>query len=49
MQRKAPDIPLMANDVLFIPDSKSKRNTAKVLEAITTFGIGAGSGLLIFH
>ena len=49
MERKSPDVALMPNDVLFIPDSKSKRTTAKVLEAITTFGIGAGSGLLIFH
>jgi polysaccharide export outer membrane protein len=49
MERKAPDVPLMANDVLFIPDSKGKRNTAKILEALTTFGIGAASGLLIWH
>ncbi len=49
MERKSPDVALMPNDVLFIPDSKSKRNTAKILEAITTFGVGAGSGLLIWH
>jgi len=49
MERKSPDIALMPNDVLFVPDSKGKRTTAKLLEAVTAFGIGAGSGLLIWH
>ncbi len=49
MERKSPDVALMPNDVLFVPDSKGKRTTAKVLEAMTTFGIGAASGLLIWH
>lgn len=48
MDRKAPDVPLMANDVLYVPDNKGRRNTAKVLEAITAFGVGTASGLLIF-
>jgi polysaccharide export outer membrane protein len=49
MDRKAPDVPLMANDVLYVPDNKGQRNTAKVLEAIAAFGVGTASGLLIFH
>jgi polysaccharide export outer membrane protein len=49
MERKSPDVALMPNDVLFVPDSKGKRTTGKLLEAVTTFGIGAASGLLIWH
>ncbi len=48
MDRKAPDVPLMANDVLYVPDNKGKRNTAKVVETILAFGVGTASGLLIF-
>lgn len=48
MERKAPDVPLMANDVLYVPDNKGKRNTAKVVETILAFGVGTASGLLIF-
>ena len=48
MDRKAPDVPLMANDVLYVPDNKGRRNTAKVVETILAFGVGTASGLLIF-
>jgi polysaccharide export outer membrane protein len=49
IERKSPDVPLLANDVLFIPDSKGKRSRAKILETIAAFGMGTASGLLIFH
>jgi len=42
MQRKAPDVPLMANDILYIPDAKGKRITLGTLEKIT--GVGAALG-----
>jgi polysaccharide export outer membrane protein len=42
MQRKAPDVPLMANDILYIPDSKGKRITLGTLEKLA--GVGAVLG-----
>jgi polysaccharide biosynthesis/export protein len=49
IDRKAPDVPLMANDVLYVPDNKGRRNTSKVVEMILAAGVGTASGLLIFR
>ena len=42
---KAPDVPLYANDILFIPSSGVKIATRRAIEA----AIGVGSGVLIYH
>ena len=42
MQRKAPDVPLIANDILYIPDNKGKRLTLGTLEK--ALGVGAALG-----
>jgi polysaccharide export outer membrane protein len=49
MERKAPDVELQANDILYIPDSKGRKLTAETLERVTAFGIATASGLLIFR
>ena len=49
MDRKAPDVPLVANDVLYIPDNKGRRNTSKIVEMILAAGVGTASGILIFR
>lgn len=49
LQRKAPDVPLQVDDVLYIPDSKGKRLTTAVLDRIAGFGSSTASGLVIFH
>jgi polysaccharide biosynthesis/export protein len=49
MTRKAPDVPLQTNDVLFVPENKGKRVMAKAAEVLTGFGIGTVSGLLIWR
>ncbi|HSR09200.1 MAG TPA: polysaccharide biosynthesis/export family protein [Bryobacteraceae bacterium] len=49
MQRKAPDMALQVDDVLYIPDNKSRRNTANVIDRITGFGASTASGILIWH
>lgn len=49
IQRKAPDVTLMADDILYVPDNKGKRLTAQTLDRIASFGASTGSGLLIFH
>lgn len=49
MQRKAPDVPLQADDVLYIPDNKARRNAMTALDRITAFGASTASGVLIWH
>lgn len=41
MQRKAPDVPLQANDILYIPDNKGKRSFARIMETVIAVGGGA--------
>jgi polysaccharide export outer membrane protein len=47
MDRKAPDLPLMANDILYIPDATGTRAGIKVLE--TSIGVGAALGAAILY
>ena len=49
MQRKAPDAPLEANDILYIPDNSGRRITASALERIAGFGAATASGVLIWR
>lgn len=49
LERKAPDVQLQANDILYIPDSKGRRLTAQTLERIAGFGASTMSGVLIWH
>jgi polysaccharide export outer membrane protein len=47
MDRKSPDVPLMANDILYIPDATGARARMKVLE--TSIGIATGVGLAMLY
>jgi polysaccharide biosynthesis/export protein len=49
MERKSPDVQLMANDILYVPDNTGRRTTLTALEKILAFGSTAGAGLLIYH
>ena len=49
MHRKSPDVQLIANDILYIPDNAALRLNASVLDRIAGFGGSTVSGLLIFH
>jgi len=49
LNRKAPDVPLMANDVLYIPENSKTHLSASVLDRIAGFGSTVGSGLIIWH
>lgn len=49
MARKSPDFPLEAEDVLYIPDNKTKRATINVIDRITSFGTNTASGVLIWR
>lgn len=49
IERKAPDVALLPNDVLYIPDNKRKRMTMTMVDRIATFGTGTVSGLLVWR
>jgi hypothetical protein len=49
LQRKAPDVPLVVDDLLYIPDSKGKRTAMTVIDRMSAFGASTASGLLIWH
>ncbi len=49
MQRKTPDVALLAGDILYIPDNKSRRNTMGVIDRLTSFGASTASGVIIWH
>lgn len=47
MDRKSPDVPLLAGDIFYVPDSKKSRVTATTIDRIVSFGAGTASGALI--
>jgi polysaccharide biosynthesis/export protein len=49
MARKSPDVPLMPNDVLYIPDNKGRRMTMTMVDRLVTFGAGTASGMLVWR
>lgn len=48
MERKTPDIPLLADDILYVPDNKNRRMTVGALEKLLGFGSSTVSGVLIW-
>ncbi|MGA2114354.1 MAG: polysaccharide biosynthesis/export family protein [Bryobacteraceae bacterium] len=49
MRRKAPDVPLTANDILYIPDSKGKRVGLRALEAVIGLGSAGATAAIIYR
>ena len=49
LDRKAPDVALQANDILYIPDNRGKRLTAQTIDRLAGFGASTASGVLIWH
>lgn len=49
IDRKSPDVPLLANDVLYIPDNKRRRMTMGMIDRMITFGAGTASGMLVWR
>ena len=49
MERKSPDVLLMANDILYVPDNTGRRTTLTAIEKILAFGSAAGANVLIYH
>jgi len=48
MQRKAPDVPMTANDILYIPESRGRKLGVAALEKMLLFGSTAGATALIY-
>ena len=46
MERKAPDVALLANDILYIPDNRGRRVGLAALEKALLFGSGMTSALI---
>ena len=49
LERKAPDVALAADDILYVPDAKGRRLSAGALERIAGFGAATTSGVLIWR
>jgi len=48
LERKASDVPLLANDILYVPDHRGRRLRATAIERIIGFGSATTSGVLIW-
>jgi polysaccharide export outer membrane protein len=48
MKRQSPDVPLQANDILYIPDNNGKRLTAETLDRIAGLGAATATDLIIW-
>ena len=49
IDRKSAEVPLQANDILYIPDNKGKRMTISTLEKLAGFGSATASGMIIWR
>ena len=49
MRRQSPDVPLLANDILYIPDNRAKRMTVTTLDRLASFGASTATGVIIYH
>jgi polysaccharide biosynthesis/export protein len=49
LKRKRPDVSVLPDDILYVPDNKSRRLTATALERILSFGSTAGATALIYN
>ncbi len=47
MDRKSEDVPLRGNDILYIPDDRSRRTTMTAVERAVGFAVGTASGIMI--
>jgi polysaccharide export outer membrane protein len=48
LDRKMPDVPLAANDILYIPDNRSARLTMTTIDRAIGFASSTASGILIY-
>ena len=50
LDRKSPDVPLMANDILYVPVASGRKAVLTTLDRMAMIGVGFGNALLyIYH
>jgi polysaccharide biosynthesis/export protein len=49
MKRKSPDVPLQANDILYIPDNRGQRLTAQTIDRLAGLGTATATDYIIWH
>lgn len=50
MDRKAPDVPLLANDILYVPEATGRKATLTALDRLTGIGATVGTTLIyVYH
>jgi polysaccharide biosynthesis/export protein len=50
MDRKAPDVPLLANDILYVPEATGRKATLTTLDRMSMIGASVGTTLLyVYH
>ncbi len=49
MARKAPDVVLQPDDILYVPENNKSKMTAKVLAQVAGFGSSTAAGMLIYR
>jgi hypothetical protein len=49
LARKAPDVPLESEDILYIPDNSGRRLTMNAIDRIAGFGASTASGVLVWR
>ena len=42
-------MPLIVNDILYVPDNSGRRTAITALERILSFGSAAGAGALVYR
>jgi polysaccharide biosynthesis/export protein len=47
MERKSPDIPLLQDDILYIPDNQGRRKWAAAMEKVLLIGGGLGAAAIV--
>jgi protein involved in polysaccharide export with SLBB domain len=50
LDRKAPDVPLLPNDILYVPEATGRKATLTALDRITGIGATVGTTLIyVYH
>ncbi len=49
LERKSPDVALVADDILYVPDNKKRRMTIGAIQQIVGFGAATATGMLIWR
>jgi len=49
MDRKSPDVPLLASDVFYVPDNSGRRTRMTALDRLLGFGSATASGVLVWR